>query len=38
MTSIIYGTISAIFVILSGCYIRLGLILQELKDEKEEKK
>ena len=31
MTSIIYGTIIAIFVILSWCYIRLGLILRELE-------
>lgn len=35
MTSIIYGTIIAIFVILSGCYIRLGLILRELEKKNE---
>lgn len=32
MISIIYGFIIAIFVILSGCFIRLGLILKELED------
>ena len=32
MTSIIYGFIIAIFVILSGCFIRLGLILRELEN------
>ena len=32
MISIIYGFIIAIFVILSGCFIRLGLILQEFKE------
>ena len=31
MISIIYGFIIAIFVILSGCFIRLGLILKELE-------
>ena len=35
MTSIIYGFIIAIFVILSGCFIRLGLILKELEKRKE---
>ena len=32
MIDIIYGFIIAIFVILSGCYIRLGLILQNLEN------
>lgn len=31
MTSIIYGFIISGFFILSGCYIRLGLILRELE-------
>lgn len=37
MIDIIYGFVIAIFVILSGCFIRLGLILQELKNDKEKK-
>lgn len=36
MIDIIYGFVIAIFVILSGCFIRLGLILREL--EKRNKK
>ena len=32
MTSIVYGVIIAIFVILSAVYIRLGSILDELRD------
>lgn len=35
MTSIIYGFIISGFFILSGCYIRLGLILRELEKKNE---